>query len=1619
MADSYNAGSARLLVEPELVAGFHTRLNTLVNARDVDVRVTPQPDMTGFQTRLNALLAAVDSDHHVTIRPRLEANFRNQLQQDLAAATAGLGDDLNIGVNLDLAAARAQLLAFRTLAERPININVDIDTAGALAGIAALAAAVTALGALINGLPPIPDNPNPTPNPGPSGGATALRAMGMAASMAMLALKGLALVSLVPLLGQVAKAAGVLALLPAIISAAGATFATFKLGISGVGDALKASAALAEDNGKEQADAAKAAAAAQRALRDAIHGVHQAERAQERAIKSAGDAQKQLTRARKDATEQIEDMNLALKGSALTEEDAVLSVQEAWNRLQESKMDGSDITAQRRADLGYRQQVQRLTEVREANEDLRDSTADVNAKGIEGSDLVVAAKEGIVDADEAVMDAQYNLTRALENLALAQEAVNEAWEKATPLLTAYQEAMAKLSPNARDFVEKTRSMSDAWKDFKLAIQDSLFEGLGDKMLELGDTYIPLLKESLTGLADILNGKLKDAMDWLNSDSVSGDISVILDNTSKALGPLLDGLGNIGKVFVDLAAVGSDFLPGITQAFSDGTGGFAETISKMRTTLDENGQSQLHNFFQDAIDTFAQLWRIIQNIADIAKNIFIGADDTGDTWLDSIETATKSWADTLGSTDGQAKLKAFFEDIRAIVEGIVTAAEILAKFLPTPAVPVPEEGTAERTAYDAEQTQRRADKAKEIQESGSWWEKTWDFVGGGAYDGIERKPGQSPASAMWNNLWGNQDENRPPQSLLPGNSPFAGVRTNGEASIGDAPAMLPGGGLEFGPDGTPSLSVPGAPAPGGTGDNFLGGRMIDQLTREQWIERFGGDGTDFDVEVVKQAGRNQSEEDFKNGTTAGDPAEEISGWQTAWDGFTGSVSDGWNNTVGPTWDTLTGKVGEIGSSVVDNVTTKAQGAWNGLTSGVSDGWNNTIAPAWNTLRTEGLGGLADSFTEKITNGSVTSWQDLPSKIGSGVADIVERHFPGLSTGLETLKGFFEGIVTRIGEIWDGLKGKLAEPINFVIRNILNNGIGRAWTAVGGLFGLDPWNNIDEIDVQARADGGQIYGKGGPREDKVPALLSPDEHLWTADEVMGAGGHDQVIAMRRQAKARQRVGNYRDGGPVSPTIQHFAIGGGVEFGTDADRWMASVIEDNFPDATITSALRPGHSGFHGRGGAVDIDSPNKQQVADFIYEAYPQSEQLIWGPGPLLYNVGGNMISDQNQLANQVYAADLPGHFDHVHWGNDDVLGDLSDDDKKSLWDRIKSGAASVVSSMRGKFASLFEAPVKALGATIPEFDGFGEFGQMPRAMYDFLSTKALDAVRGKSDASGHAAGGGSGGAEQWRGLVERLFDEKKIDRALVDKYLYQLDRESSGNEKAINLTDSNAVKGTPSKGVAQVIDPTFQAYKDPGFDDIWTAEDNIRASLNYLTKDPKFGGQGVAALTGAGYDQGGMFEHGTFGINMSGLPEAVFTNAEWKKLDALVKKAPNLTDASTPEGAFTNYRLDKYGKSMSKIGESALLEVLGLEDTPFNPEHRYRKFKLDAAAATAPDINAGIPEYGTTMPFTSESVVTTPQAPNTPGPPATNINLYVSSVDEAFAKAKTFAAQKALQFTGRW
>lgn len=77
-------------------------------------------------------------------------------------------------------------------------------------------------------------------------------------------------------------------------------------------------------------------------------------------------------------------------------------------------------------------------------------------------------------------------------------------------------------------------------------------------------------------------------------------------------------------------------------------------------------------------------------------------------------------------------------------------------------------------------------------------------------------------------------------------------------------------------------------------------------------------------------------------------------------------------------------------------------------------------------------------------------------------------------------------------------------------------------------------------QKKALGGAIFGPGSETSDEVPAMLSNNEHVWTAREVRGAGGHGAVASLRAAARTGQLVQRYRDGGAVTQSSRYALTG-----------------------------------------------------------------------------------------------------------------------------------------------------------------------------------------------------------------------------------------------------------------------------------------------------------------------------------------------------------------------------------------------------------------------------------------------------------------------------------------------
>ena len=121
-------------------------------------------------------------------------------------------------------------------------------------------------------------------------------------------------------------------------------------------------------------------------------------------------------------------------------------------------------------------------------------------------------------------------------------------------------------------------------------------------------------------------------------------------------------------------------------------------------------------------------------------------------------------------------------------------------------------------------------------------------------------------------------------------------------------------------------------------------------------------------------------------------------------------------------------------------------------------------------------------------------------------------------------------------------------------------------------------------------------------------------------------------------------------------------------------------------------------------------------------------------------------------------------------------------------------------------------------------------------------------------SGDSVGGS--GVERWRNVAIRALKMTgQYSTANLNALLNQMRTESNGNPNAINNWDINALNGTPSKGLLQVIDPTFRQYAMPGYNsNIYDPLSNILASIRYALS--RYGSL-TNAYRGVGYENGGI------------------------------------------------------------------------------------------------------------------------------------------------------------------
>ncbi|MFJ4525802.1 transglycosylase SLT domain-containing protein [Streptomyces sp. NPDC088810] len=123
--------------------------------------------------------------------------------------------------------------------------------------------------------------------------------------------------------------------------------------------------------------------------------------------------------------------------------------------------------------------------------------------------------------------------------------------------------------------------------------------------------------------------------------------------------------------------------------------------------------------------------------------------------------------------------------------------------------------------------------------------------------------------------------------------------------------------------------------------------------------------------------------------------------------------------------------------------------------------------------------------------------------------------------------------------------------------------------------------------------------------------------------------------------------------------------------------------------------------------------------------------------------------------------------------------------------------------------------------------------MPASAHAAEAPQGVHGVAAPSrDSRTDSAAGGANNLDGWIKKSLAIMKEKGIPGSYEGLHR-NIMRESGGNPNAQNNWDVNAQKGTPSKGLLQVIEPTFNAYHVAGTANSLTDPvANITAAANY-------------------------------------------------------------------------------------------------------------------------------------------------------------------------------------------
>lgn len=528
-----------------------------------------------------------------------------------------------------------------------------------------------------------------------------------------------------------------------------------------------------------------------------------------------------------------------------------------------------------------------------------------------------------------------------------------------------------------------------------------------------------------------------------------------------------------------------------------------------------------------------------------------------------------------------------------------------------------------------------------------------------------------------------------------------------------------------------------------------------------------------------------------------------------------------------------KAGELKDAVVRNFTAIKDGITNIISTVVNwlrNTWESIVS--WIIAKVMSLAVAYYNILTNIYDRTRERWNAVKDFIGGAIETARNTVINTLTRLYDGARNLFNRIVDSAKNIFNKITDNIKEPIRSAVKWIND-------TFIGGINKV-----LDKLSIPniPKIPGFRRGGYTGGREGEVAGIVHGDEHVIRAPsrrrfEQDNPGVLDHINTYGELPRG------YEGGGRVGAFLNKIRTRLGAPY-----RWGAG--------HSVAQQRNPGQWAFDCSGlglwGETQTGIPHVGQTARTMGAGGRQMNLNLAKatPGAYLYSnthigysLGNGQMVEAPRTGLPVRIAPWRASLSRGSM-NPHMTGNLSPEEAAAL---AAGSGWNPLTPVIDKILSAFQ----------PD----NIWGKMAKAMIQdipsALATRVMSAIGfGQGDSGDSAAGvnAWSGGVERWRPQVERALQMLGLNPGWVGNTLRRMNQESGGNPAAINNWDSNARRGTPSKGLMQVIDPTFQRYKVPGYNSIWDPMSNILASMRYTMS--RYGS------LPAGYDRRGGYKLGT-------------------------------------------------------------------------------------------------------------------------------------------------------------